>query len=610
MFTGLMNSKKQALHAFLYPYIKKYRLYLLGGLVCILFTVFFQTMTPWILRYAIKYIEFENPAETDIFYPWLTTVISEQTTLQILIAYAALFLLFAIFQAVFRFGMRKIIIGVSREIEYDMRNDYFTHLLSLSRYFYHRHKTGDLMARATNDLEAIRSMMGPGIMHLFNTVLTALVAIIFLLNIDVRLTLFALLPLPVVAVVVNRLLAKINIRFRRIQEQFSTVTAKTQENLSGIRIIKSYVQENHEIENFSHLNRELVNRNLSLATIRASLRAIIEILLGLGIIVVIWLGGIKAAQNQLSIGDLVAFVMYLGMLGWPMIALGWVLNLWQQGLASAARIHGILEEKPMISDTDRTDHSVKKIKGHIEFKNVSFRYSDKEPYVFKDISFVIEPGSSMAIIGTTGSGKSTLVNLLPRLLEPTSGQILIDGRDYREIPLKTLRKHIGYVQQETFLFSDTLEGNIGFGLGEPTIPEIEQATETSQIKLDLDQFPKGLQTVIGERGITLSGGQKQRTAISRAVIKQPKILILDDALSAVDTYTEEQILSRLRADMLEKTCFIVSHRISTVRDADQIIVLRHGKIAERGVHEQLIQNNGFYAKLYEKQLLEKSLEEL
>ncbi|MBD3376266.1 ATP-binding cassette domain-containing protein [candidate division KSB1 bacterium] len=605
-----MNSKKQALNAFLYPYIFKYRLYLFGGLVCILFTVFFQTTTPWILRYAIKYIEFEKPAESDVFYSWLAQVISEQTIVQVLIAYAALFLLFAILQAIFRFGMRKIIIGVSREIEYDMRNDYFSHLLSLSRHFYHRHKTGDLMARATNDLEAIRSMMGPGIMHLFNTVLTALVAIIFLLNIDVRLTLFALLPLPVVAVVVNRLLAKINIRFRRIQEQFSTVTAKTQENLSGIRIIKSYVQENHEIENFSQLNRELVNRNLSLATIRASLRAMIEILLGIGIIVVIWLGGIKAAQNQLSIGDLVAFVMYLGMLGWPMIALGWVLNLWQQGLASAARIHGILEEKPMISDTDRTDHTVKKIKGHIEFKNVSFRYSDNEPYVFKDISFVIEPGSSMAIIGTTGSGKSTLVNLLPRLVEPTSGQIIIDGRDYREIPLKILRKHIGYVQQETFLFSDTLEGNIGFGLSEPTIPEIEQATETSQIKLDLDQFPKGLQTVIGERGITLSGGQKQRTAISRAVIKQPKILILDDALSAVDTYTEEQILSRLRSDMLEKTCLLVSHRISTVRDADQIIVLRDGQIAEQGVHDQLIQNNGFYAKLYEKQLLEKSLEEL
>ena len=602
--------KKANYFSFLFLYLHRYRWTLFCGIVFIIFTTGFQLFSPWILKSAINFIEFNQEKSLDFIYEWLHSLLPAANSVSLLIAYALLLVLVSSLQGIFRYLMRNTLIGVSRKIEYDIRNDYFAHLQSLSLSFYQGQKTGDLMARATNDLEAVRSMMGPGIMHLFSTVVVFIIALMLMFQIDSHLALWALVPLPLIAFIVNRLLKKIHRAFKKIQEQFSTVTAKVQENLSGIRIIKAYVQEKHEIDAFKLQNRELVDRNLSLAFIRANLRSAIEILVGIGTIIILWQGGKRVIEEQMNLGELVAFFVYFNMLSWPMIAFGWVLNLWQQGLASTNRILQIFNTKPEIRDTPLTDFGIRYLGGEIEFRNVSFAYSAESPMVLKNINLKIPAGQTLAIVGPTGSGKTTLVNLIPRLYDCQSGAIFIDNHDIRGIPLKTLRCHIGYTPQETFLFSMSIRENIGFGLCMASIPEIEKATETSQIRADLDQFPEGLDTMVGERGITLSGGQKQRTAISRAVICDPTILILDDALSAVDTHTEEEILKHLRDLMQHRTSIIVSHRISTVKDADKIIVLRQGEIVERGTHDTLIDLKGYYQQLYERQMLEASLEEL
>jgi ATP-binding cassette subfamily B protein len=602
--------KKANSFSFLFLYLHHYRWTLFWGIVFIIFTTGFQLFSPWILKSAVNFIEFNQEKSLDFIHEWLHSLLPAANTVSLLIAYALLLVLVSSLQGIFRYLMRNTLIGVSRKIEYDIRNDYFAHLQSLSLSFYQGQKTGDLMARATNDLEAVRSMMGPGIMHLISTVVVFTVALLLMFRIDSHLALWSLVPLPFIAFIVNRLLKKIHRAFKKIQEQFSTVTAKVQENLSGIRIVKAYVQEKHEIDAFKLQNRELVDRNLSLAFIRANLRSVIEILVGIGTIIILWQGGKRVIQEQMNLGELVAFFVYFNLLSWPMIAFGWVLNLWQQGLASTGRIIQIFDTKPEIRDTPQTDFGIRTLIGEIEFRNVSFAYSAESPMVLKNINLKIPAGQTLAIVGPTGSGKTTLVNLIPRLYDCQSGTISIDNHDIRRIPLKTLRSHIGYTPQETFLFSMSIRENIGFGLCMPSIPEIEKATETSQIRADLDQFPEGLDTMVGERGITLSGGQKQRTAISRAVICDPTILILDDALSAVDTHTEEEILKHLRDLMQHRTSIIVSHRISTVKDADKIIVLREGEIVEQGTHDTLIDLKGYYQQLYERQMLEASLEEL
>ncbi len=598
---------------FLSRYILYYRWHLGAGLVFIFFTTAFQLASPWVLRYAIDFIQLGAQRSETFFLSILLSRLEEAGILsyaRMLLLYVGLILFFTFIQSIFRFLMRDTMIGVSRKIEYHLRNDYFRHLQTLSPEFYQRYKTGDLMARATNDLDAVRSMLGPGIMHLVSTVFVAIATIALMTKISLSLTIWTLLPLPVVAIVVNRLVAKIHKLFALIQAQFAAVTAKVQENISGIRVVKSYVQEKHEIESFKLQNKDLIQRNLDMAKVRAMLNSSIEFLLGLSILIVIWVGGKQVISGQLTIGGLVAFIAYVGMLAWPMIAFGWVLNLWQQGLASLNRLLIILDEKPVIADSAKTDHSVQTINGHITFQNVTFSYNDKSDPVLDDITLDIPQGATLAIVGPTGCGKSTLVNLIPRLYDVTEGKILIDGRDIRDIPLQVLRKNIGYVPQETFLFSDSLQENISFGLEELSEPDIEDAAEVSQLKSDFDQFPDGLNTVVGERGLTLSGGQKQRTAISRAVIRKPKILILDDSLSSVDTYTEEEILKRLKKIMQDRTSIIVSHRVSTVRDADIIIVLKDGKIAEQGSHKTLLRKRGLYYAMYQRQLLEKSLQEL
>ncbi len=500
--------------------------------------------------------------------------------------------------------MRKTIISVSRKVEYDLRNDFFAHLQKLPQSFYNTVKTGDLMARATNDLEAVRQVVGPAIMYGANT-LISLSAFGIMAYLNVELALLSMIPFPIMAVVVQRLARKLNQKHREIQAQYAEITSKVQENLSGIRIVKAYGQEEGETRHFRQLNEVFITKNLEMAKVRGAMMAIMTLLIGSGSLIILLVGGRQVIAGTLSLGDFVAFFAYLSMLTWPMIAMGWVINLVQQGAASTGRLNRILEIVPEIRNDDRTDHNITGVLGEIEFRDLYFSYNGTP--VLKGINLKVEKGSTVAIVGPTGCGKSTLVNLIPRLLEACNGSVLIDGVSVQTIPLEVLRQNIGYVPQETFLFSDKLSSNIALGVDEPAGEEIEKAAEIAQIKNDILAFPAGFETMLGERGINISGGQKQRTAIARAVIRKPSILLLDDSLSAVDTYTEEAILRHLREVMAERTSIIVAHRLSTVKGADMIVFLQDGEIVERGTHSELMAVNGLYADLYEKQLLEEAL---
>jgi len=608
MTINQINPKKIIIYYFLH-----YRWQIIAGILFIIITTSLQVLTPWILRYAIDYIQSIHNSQAKSlpdFTMLFINIFKLESPLSVIVFFAILIVVTTFIQGIFRFLMRHTLIGVSRKIEYELRNDYFKHLQTLTPSFFQRNQTGDLMARATNDLNAVRSMLGPGFMYFITTFFLFLITIVFMLKINITLTFWALLIVPPSILIVYKLVSQIDKLFDRIQAQFSTVTTTVEENISGIRIIKSYNREQNVIQKFNRECAELINRNLALAKIRAIFRSFIQFMTGIGILVILWVGGYKIISNTLTIGGLVAFFAYLAMLTWPMIAAGWVVNIWQQGLASLKRIISIMEEKPEFADDSHTDHSITQINGEIEFKNVCFSYHADEPEILCHINLKIKRGSTIAIVGPTGSGKSSLVNLIPRLNEPHTGQILFDGHDIRKIPLRVLRTSIGYVPQESFLFSDSLQENIVFGLTDYQNKEIEKAIEISQLNRDMDQFPNGLQTIVGERGITLSGGQKQRTAISRAVIKNPQILILDDSLSAVDTYTEEEILKHLKDVVKNCTAIIVSHRISSIKNADEIIVLDEGKIAESGNHDKLLKNKGLYYKLYRRQLLEKSLQEI
>jgi ATP-binding cassette, subfamily B, multidrug efflux pump len=534
----------------------------------------------------------------------------ENVTVEQLFRYGAIIVLTAFFSGLFRFFIRQTIIVVSRQIEYDLREDFWSHIQKLPLRYFQNNSTGNVMAHATNDINAVRMFLGPAVMYSMDTTIRLTLVITLMLSLNFSLTVYTLIPLPLLSYMVYKIGKKIHERFTKIQEKFAELTTKAQENFSGIRVIKSYVREDGEINSFKELSRDYLEKNMKMVRVQAMLMPILFLITGLSLIIVILIGGGKIISGSMNLGELTAFTFYLGILIWPMIAFGWVVNIVQQGEASMKRLNKIFNEYYEINDSEDTDGNITHLKGEIEFKNVSFRYGEHLPYILKNINLKIPQGSTVAIMGFTGSGKTSMINLVPRLYDVSDGELLLDGKNIRKIPLDVLRKNIGYVQQEPFLFSDTIMNNISYGAEDVNAERVKYVSEIANFDKDIESFPLGYETISGERGITLSGGQKQRATLARALAIDPKILILDDSFSSVDTNTEEGILKNLRKFMKERTSLIISHRISTVKDADKIIVLSDGKIAEEGTHDELVSLNGIYADLHYKQLLEKELEEL
>jgi len=595
----------------LVPYLKRYRRGLLWGGLCVLLTNGFSVQFPRVIERAV------DDLQTGL-------------TAKKLAVYALLVVAVFCVKGIFQFLTRWIVIGISRDIEFDLRNDLFLHLEKLSYSYYQRNRTGDIMAKATNDLNAVRMLLGPAIMYSANTIVFTAFALFYMVKISPTLTLYAFLPLPVASVVIQYFGRQIHERFERIQAMFSEISARAQENFSGARVIRAYVQEEAEIASFEKANNEYIGRSLGLVRLMGMLWPTLELMLGIAVVILLWVGGRQVLQGRITAGQFVAFNTYMVQLTWPVIALGWVINIFQRGTASLGRIYEIFLEKPEIADDeqigssgdrvigrsadlgpDSPDHPITQSSdflGEVEFCNLNFAYNGVP--VLKEINLRIPAGSSLAIVGPTGSGKTTLVNLIPRVYDAEPGAVLLDGRPIREFPLETLRRNIGFVPQETFLFSDTIRENIAFGEEAASMEHVQGAAEAANIAHDIEGFPESYATTVGERGITLSGGQKQRTAIARALLRGPRILILDDALSSVDTQTEDKILNHLREIMQGRTTIFISHRVSTVRNADRIAVLYQGRIVELGTHDELIALNGYYTDLYNKQLLEEELAEV
>src|ERR1700757_3905744 len=596
----------------LLPYVKRYRWAYAFGTGCVLLHNGIWVLFPLVI----------GKASDDL---------NQGVTRHKLLVYAGLLLAIAVTKGIFQFLTRWVVIGISRDIEFDLRNDLFARLEGLSYSYYQRHRTGDIMARATNDLNAVRMLLGPAIMYSANTMVYTAGALAFMISINPKLTLLTFLPLPAVSIVIQTFGRRIHERFERIQAMFSDISARAQENFSGARLIRAYVQEEAEIKAFEKENQEYIRRSLKLVRLMGMLWPTLELMLGCAVVLVLWLGGREVLTGQLtftrvtnfvatypgitttlkidgsmSVGQFVSFSTYMMQLTWPIIALGWVINIFQRGTASLIRINEIMQEQPEIEDAPHAQ--AREIKGEIEFRNLTFSYDGKP--VLRDVNLRVPAGSSLAIVGPTGSGKTTLVNLIPRVYDADPGMVLIDGRPIREYSLESLRHNIGFVPQETFLFSDRIRENIALGVDSATDQEIHNAADAANIAADIETFPEGYDTMVGERGITLSGGQKQRTAIARALIRNPKILILDDALSSVDTHTEDKILNHLRDVMRGRTTIFISHRVSTVRNADRIAVLHGGRIVELGTHDELLALNGYYCDLYNKQLLEEELAEV
>jgi len=573
----------------LFAYMRRYRWgYLWGSLSCIA-TNAAAVQFPRVLGMAIDRLQ-KNLADH-----------------RAILGFAGLLVAISLTKGVFLYAQRWILIGISREIEFDIRNDLFKHLEKQDSGFYQRYRTGDVMARMTNDLNAVRMLLGPALMYSANTVFFTIFALYFLLHLSPWLTLVALAPMPLASIVVQYLGHRIHDRFERIQASFSEISSQAQENYSGARLIRAFAREESQIGLFEKLNRLYIARSLRLVQLMGMLWPTLEFILGVSMVITLLVGGHLVIAHRISVGDFVEFNTYMILLIWPIIAVGWVVNLFQRGTASVQRIDELLQAEPAINDSV-ADLAIKPdavLNGEIEFRNLNFGYGDAA--VLRDISLKIPAGSSLAIVGPTGSGKSTLVNLIPRLFEAADGSLLVDGRPVREYPLAVLRHNIGMVPQETFLFSDTIRENLTFGAPQASTEEMLKAAEAAHIRQEFEEFPKGFDTMVGERGTTLSGGQKQRSAIARALLRRPAILILDDALASVDTYTEERILGGLRSYTSASTTILISHRVSTVRNADQIAVVVDGRVVELGRHDELLERDGYYASLYQKQQLEEEL---
>ena len=581
-----MNDRKHPL-LFLIPYLARYRTEIVIGSLMVVFMVFASMAAPRVLMYVVD---------------GLTRSIEPDK----LILYASLILLVAVVEGFFRFWMRRILIGVSRKAEYDLRNDFLSRIQKMSLTALGARSTGDIMSRATNDLAAVRAVLGPGIMYSMNTVTTFVVGSILLLHLHWQLTILAYIPLALVSLSVGYFGRRIHDRFEEIQEQFSAMSTKVQENISGIRVVKAFAREDAETLSFETLNQSYIRRNVAMIRIWGVFHPLMAVLLGLSTVALLWFGGRQVVLGRLTLGEFVAFMGYISMMTWPTIAIGWVMNVIQRGSASMGRMLEIMNADIDIKDApDAKPPDI--IEGAVEFRNLTYNYPNSKTPALRNINLRIEPGTMLAVVGHTGSGKSTLTNLLLRLIDTPPESLFIDGKDVCQWPLADLRKNIGCVPQETFLFSDTIGENIAFGKSDASDEEIRRAAEVSQILQDIETFPDKMQTFVGERGITLSGGQKQRIAISRAVLRRPKILIFDDSLSSVDTYTEERILKELEIVTRGCTTILVSHRVSTARGARQIVVLKDGAIIERGTHDSLLGLDGVYADLYHKQLLEDEL---